>query len=126
MKTILVTGGAGYVGSHACKYLSRAGFLPVTFDDLSTGHEWAVKWGPLERGRLQQAATIRKAIENPPIAIVSTTGLKIEFGLGPAGMAPRLARISHQTERGWSKVPSREGLPRTGALGILRAQRRTG
>ena len=63
MRTILVTGGAGYVGSHACKYLKQAGFLPVTFDDLSTGHESAVKWGPLERGSLQQAATIKKAIE---------------------------------------------------------------
>jgi UDP-glucose-4-epimerase GalE len=47
---ILVTGGAGYVGSHACKALSRAGFTPVVYDKLVAGHEWAVKWGPLERG----------------------------------------------------------------------------
>ena len=47
---ILVTGGAGYVGSHACKALSRAGFTPVVYDNLVAGHEWAVKWGPLERG----------------------------------------------------------------------------
>jgi nucleoside-diphosphate-sugar epimerase len=50
MKTILVTGGAGFVGSHACKALARAGFLPVVFDSLEHGHDWAVKWGPLERG----------------------------------------------------------------------------
>lgn len=49
-RNILVTGGAGYIGSHACKALSRAGYLPVTYDNLITGHEWAVKWGPLERG----------------------------------------------------------------------------
>ena len=49
-KVVLVTGGAGYVGSHACKALSQAGYLPVVYDNLSTGHEWAVRWGPLEQG----------------------------------------------------------------------------
>ena len=51
-ETILVTGGAGYIGSHACKALAGAGFLPVTYDNLVHGHEWAVRWGPLERGDL--------------------------------------------------------------------------
>jgi UDP-arabinose 4-epimerase len=49
---ILVTGGAGYIGSHTCKLLASAGHVPIVFDDLSQGHEWAVKWGPLERGSL--------------------------------------------------------------------------
>jgi UDP-glucose-4-epimerase GalE len=49
---VLVTGGAGYIGSHACKHLAEAGHRPIVFDDLSQGHEWAVKWGPLERGSL--------------------------------------------------------------------------
>ncbi len=59
-KTVLVAGGAGYIGSHACKALSKAGYLPVTYDNLVYGHEWAVKWGPLElgdildRGRLDE------------------------------------------------------------------------
>ncbi len=48
--SVVVTGGAGYIGSHACKALAQAGYLPVSYDDLSYGHEWAVKWGPLERG----------------------------------------------------------------------------
>jgi UDP-arabinose 4-epimerase len=60
MKTVLVTGGAGYVGSHACKALSRAGYLPVTFDNLERGNEWAVKWGPLERGDLRNEADLRR------------------------------------------------------------------
>ena len=51
-ETVLVTGGAGYVGSHACKALARAGFLPVAYDNLSRGFAQAVKWGPLERGDL--------------------------------------------------------------------------
>lgn len=49
---ILVCGGAGYIGSHMCKMLSRAGYTPVTFDNFSTGHRWAVKWGPLVEGDL--------------------------------------------------------------------------
>jgi UDP-arabinose 4-epimerase len=44
---VLVTGGGGYVGSHACKRLAAAGYKPVVLDDLSEGHRWAVKWGPL-------------------------------------------------------------------------------
>jgi UDP-arabinose 4-epimerase len=47
---VLVTGGAGYIGSHACKALARAGHQPVAFDNLSSGREQAVKWGPLEQG----------------------------------------------------------------------------
>ena len=51
-KTVLVTGGAGYVGSHACKALARHGFAPVAYDDLSCGYEDSVRWGPLERGAI--------------------------------------------------------------------------
>ena len=46
---IVVTGGAGFVGSHACNALNAAGYRPITVDNLSTGHADAVKWGPLER-----------------------------------------------------------------------------
>ena len=49
-KTVLVAGGAGYIGSHACKALRGAGYLPVTYDNLVYGHERAVRWGPFERG----------------------------------------------------------------------------
>jgi UDP-arabinose 4-epimerase len=55
---ILVTGGAGYIGSHACKALWNAGFAPLALDDLSLGHEWAVKWGPLLNARLQDTETV--------------------------------------------------------------------
>ena len=61
---VLVTGGAGYIGSHACKALSAAGFVPVTYDSLVTGYKEAVKWGPLEIGdtkdRSRLAAIIKK------------------------------------------------------------------
>ena len=41
--SVLVTGGAGFIGSHACKALAAAGFRPVSYDDLSTAHRWAVR-----------------------------------------------------------------------------------
>jgi UDP-glucose-4-epimerase GalE len=55
---ILVTGGAGYIGSHTAKLLAAAGHQPVVFDDLNQGHEWAVKWGPLERGSLSDPSRL--------------------------------------------------------------------
>ena len=55
MSSVLVTGGAGYVGSHACKALAAAGYRPIVYDDLSTGHPDLVKWGPLEEGTLLDA-----------------------------------------------------------------------
>lgn len=51
-RPVLVTGGAGYVGSHVCKLLRSAGYTPVAYDSLETGHEEAVRWGPLEVGDL--------------------------------------------------------------------------
>ena len=51
-KHVLVTGGAGYIGSHACKALRDAGYTPVAFDNLVTGWQDAVKFGPFEQGDL--------------------------------------------------------------------------
>ncbi|MBO0738879.1 MAG: UDP-glucose 4-epimerase GalE [Alphaproteobacteria bacterium] len=51
-KSVLVTGGAGYIGSHACKALARAGYRPVVYDNISRGHREAVRWGPLVEGDL--------------------------------------------------------------------------
>ena len=62
-QSVLVTGGAGYIGSHACKALARAGYRPVAYDNLSRGHRAAVRWGPFVEGdvvdRAQVAATLR-------------------------------------------------------------------
>jgi UDP-glucose-4-epimerase GalE len=68
-KNVLVTGGAGYIGSHTCKILSQQGYNPIAFDNLSTGHGWAAKWGPLERGDiLDRSALDRVAEQYRPIA----------------------------------------------------------
>ncbi len=60
---VLVTGGAGYIGSHTAKALARAGFEPVVFDNFSTGHPWAVKWGPLVEADLSDHGALRHAIQ---------------------------------------------------------------
>jgi UDP-glucose-4-epimerase GalE len=49
-KSVLITGGAGYIGAHACKALAEAGYTPVTYDNFVYGHPKAVRWGPLEKG----------------------------------------------------------------------------
>lgn len=61
MNRILVTGGAGYIGSHAAKALANAGFTPIVFDNLSRGHREAVKWGPLIQGDLHDAVALDAA-----------------------------------------------------------------
>jgi UDP-arabinose 4-epimerase len=61
---ILVTGGAGYIGSHACKALADAGFTPIAYDNLISGHSWAAKWGPLERGDILDRRRLDEAFQN--------------------------------------------------------------
>ena len=58
MKAVLVTGGAGYIGSHACKALAAAGYMPVDYDNLSRGHRHAVRWGPLVVGDLDDRSRL--------------------------------------------------------------------
>jgi UDP-arabinose 4-epimerase len=68
---ILVTGGAGYIGSHTCKALAQAGFTPVTYDNLQSGHRRAVKWGPLEEGDLADRARLAAVIAgHAPQAVI--------------------------------------------------------
>lgn len=73
---ILITGGAGYIGSHACKALRRRGLLPVTYDNLCTGNAEAVKWGPLEQGDIRDRDHLKAVIEKyQPIAIMHFAAL---------------------------------------------------
>jgi len=70
-RTVLVTGGAGYIGSHTCRALHAAGWTPVTYDDLSTGHRQAVKWGPLEVGDILDRARLDAVFaEHAPVAVL--------------------------------------------------------
>ena len=72
---ILVTGGARYIGSQTAKLLAAAGHDPVVFDDMSQGHEWAVKWGPLERGSLSDPARLADVFKSHDVdAVVHFAG----------------------------------------------------
>lgn len=68
---VIVTGGAGYIGSHACKALALAGYRPVSYDNLVHGHRWAVRWGPLEVGELTDGARLDAVIAAyRPVAVL--------------------------------------------------------
>ena len=76
MKHVLVTGGAGYIGSHACKALHAAGFIPVTFDNLVTEWRDAVKFGPFVQGDLLDRAAIDAVFaEYSPVAVMHFAAL---------------------------------------------------
>jgi UDP-glucose-4-epimerase GalE len=82
IQRVLIAGGAGYIGSHAAKTLRLAGIEPIVFDDLSAGHEHAVKWGPLFRGDIRDASAVRAAIrEHKPDAVMHFAA-RIEVGEG--------------------------------------------
>jgi UDP-glucose-4-epimerase GalE len=67
---VLVTGGAGYIGSHTCKALAEAGYRPVSLDNLSLGHRWAIKWGPLVETELLDRAAVERALREHDVAAV--------------------------------------------------------
>ena len=74
-KAILVTGGAGYIGSHVCKELARAGLIPVSYDSLVRGHRDALRWGPLEIGDTRDTARLRDVIRrHKPSAVLHLAG----------------------------------------------------
>ena len=73
---ILVTGGAGYIGSHACKALAAAGWIPVTYDNLSTGWRDAVRFGPFEQGDLLDRARLDAVFAaHRPVAVMHFAAL---------------------------------------------------
>jgi UDP-glucose-4-epimerase GalE len=68
---VVVTGGAGFIGSHACKALAKQGYTPVVYDNLSRGHRDAVRFGPLEVGDLADGSRLRAVLErHRPIAVM--------------------------------------------------------
>lgn len=71
MTNILVTGGAGYIGSNCCKALAESGFVPVTVDNLSRGHRDLVRWGPFEEGAIGDAPRMRDVFARyQPAAVI--------------------------------------------------------
>lgn len=76
MKAVLVTGGAGFIGSHVCKALAECGYEPVTFDNFSRGFRELVKFGPCEEGDIrdgERLAAVLKAWQ--PVGVIHLAGL---------------------------------------------------
>ena len=67
---ILVTGGAGYIGSHVNKLLNNSGYETIVLDNLSKGHKYAVKWGELVNADLSDTETVREIFQNNDIEAV--------------------------------------------------------
>ncbi len=106
-RDFIVVGGAGYIGSHVCKVISEHGGRPITFDNLSTGHAHAVKWGPFENVDVRHGANLDAAFAKYPEAkIVIHLASSIEVGIGE----------KHPAEFYDNNV--------TGALALLNAMRR--
>ena len=70
MDSVLVVGGAGYVGAHTCKALNAAGFKPITLDNLCSGHKNFVRWGPFIRGDIRNPSTVARAIQDYSVKAV--------------------------------------------------------
>ncbi len=70
IKNVLVTGGAGYIGSHTCKALAANGYQPVVLDNLIYGHEDAVRWGPLIKGDIADATLLDQVFTDYAIELV--------------------------------------------------------
>ncbi|HVO49257.1 MAG TPA: UDP-glucose 4-epimerase GalE [Steroidobacteraceae bacterium] len=74
-RCVLVTGGAGYIGAHACKALRARGYLPVAYDNLVYGHPEFVRWGPFEKGELTDVDRLRAALRtHRPVAVMHFAG----------------------------------------------------
>tara|TARA_Y100001980_G_C14553668_1_gene339235 strand:- start:2989 stop:3990 length:1002 start_codon:yes stop_codon:yes gene_type:complete len=79
-KNILVTGGAGYIGSHTCKKLVENGYFPIIYDNFSTGNKWAVKWGYLEEGDILDLEKLINIIRKHKPSVVIHLAAKAYIG----------------------------------------------
>lgn len=82
MSTVMVVGGAGYIGAHVCKALAQRGDTPVVFDNLSAGHEHAVQWGPLFKGDIRSSPDLDRAFSEFKPDGVMHFAANIEVGEG--------------------------------------------
>ena len=79
-RAVLVTGGAGYIGSHAAKALSRAGYAVLVYDNLIAGHRGAVKYGTLVEGDITDVAAVRDALRRHDIFAVMHFAAFLDVG----------------------------------------------
>ena len=87
LPSVLVAGGAGYIGSHTAKALVRAGFQPVVLDNLSTGHHFTLKFGPFYEGSIKDAALLEEIVaKHRPVGAILFAGY---IAVGESTQNPR-------------------------------------
>lgn len=109
---VLVTGGAGYVGSHVCKALHRSGITPITLDNLSTGHRGAVRWGPIEVGDIRNEDFVSEVMaRHNTIAVLHFAALSLvgdsagkPFEYYDNNVTGTLSLVSAMRRRGVSRI----------------------
>ena len=70
-ENVLITGGAGYIGSHTCQALAALGYLPISLDNLIHGHTWAVQWGPFIKGDITDSSVLEQIFSDyQPKAVI--------------------------------------------------------
>ena len=95
---IIVTGGAGYIGSHACKALAAKGHVPVTYDNLSRGNLFAVKWGPLKKGDIADVQRVRDVLERyRPSALMHFAAYQTPAALYTAALSGQVYSASNRS-----------------------------
>jgi UDP-arabinose 4-epimerase len=93
MTSVLVTGGAGYIGSHTCKALRHAGYDPITYDNLQRGNPESVKWGALEIGDLSERDRLRDTLtRHHPVAVIHFAALAY---VGESNLNPTLYYLNN-------------------------------
>lgn len=135
-QSVLVTGGAGYIGSHACKALALAGYTPVTYDNLSRGHRHAVRWGPLVEGDVADRRAVAAAFKAHRVSSVmhfAAFAYVGESGTDPAlyyrnNVSGTLALLDAMREAGvdrivFSSTCATYGLPEAIPIGEATPQR---
>ena len=113
MTSILLTGGAGYIGSHTAKALAKAGYQPVVLDNLCAGHRWAVRWGPLVEGEIANRALVRRTLEE--FSIKSVIHFAANASVGESMSEPY--RYLHDNVKG--SLELLEGMREAGAKHIV-------
>jgi UDP-arabinose 4-epimerase len=78
--SVLIVGGAGFIGSQTAKEVAAAGLEPVVFDNMSSGHSWALRWGTFEQGELADPAAIDAVFKKHAVTAVIQFAARIEVG----------------------------------------------
>jgi UDP-glucose 4-epimerase len=103
--SILIVGRAGYIGSHTAKALSEAGYPPIIFDNLSSGHRWALRWGAFEEGDLADPAAIAAVFRRHRIHAIIQFAALIQVGESVRNPRKYFRGNVVNTLNPWSRTP---------------------